>query len=137
MHWSDVLKPPRPRTLRQFAGLWLVVFAIWAAWRLGHGERDWRVLLLALAAFGVGVPGLVRPALVRWIYTGWMIAAFPIGWTVSQIMLLVLFYGVFTPVGLVFRAIGRDGLRLRRRSEPTYWLEKPAAQRVDEYFRQS
>ena len=36
-----------------------------------------------------------------------MIVAFPIGWAVSHIMLAALFYGLFTPVALVFRTIGR------------------------------
>ena len=40
-----------------------------------------------------------------------MVLAFPIGWTVSQVILAVMFYGLFTPIGLVFRLIGRDPLQ--------------------------
>jgi hypothetical protein len=70
------------------------------------------------------------------IYTGWMIAAFPIGWTVSQIMLVILYFVVFTPVALVFRAIRRDPLQLRRRSVASYWTAKPPAAKAEDYFRQ-
>ena len=40
-----------------------------------------------------------------------MVLAFPIGWTVSQVMLALMFFGLFTPIGLVFRLIGRDPLQ--------------------------
>ena len=43
-----------------------------------------------------------------------MVLAFPIGWTVSQVMLAMMFFGLFTPIGLVFRLIGRDPLHRAR-----------------------
>jgi hypothetical protein len=52
-------------------------------------------------------------------------------------MLFVMFYGVITPVALVFRLRGRD--LLRRRPEPgatTFWLPKDTPQDVRSYFRQ-
>ena len=51
---------------------------------------------------------------MRLIYVGWMVLAFPIGWTVSQVMLALMFFGLFTPIGLVFRLIGRDPLQRTR-----------------------
>jgi len=136
VQWSDVIARPKPRTLRQFAGLWIVFFVGLAALRAWHGHADAWGGALAAAGVGIGVLGLVRPEAVRFVYTGWMIAAFPIGWTVSQIMLLVLFYLVFTPVALIFRLMGRDALSLRRRDATSYWAVKPGAARAEDYFRQ-
>ena len=136
MNWSDVIARPKPKVLRQFAGLWLVFFLALAGLRVLRGHADeWAVALVALALF-VGILGLVRPGAVRFIYSGWMIAAFPIGWTVSQLMLVVLFYGVFTPVGLIFRLMRRDALGLRRRTATSYWAVKPRAPQAEDYFRQ-
>ena len=84
----------------------------------------------------VGVTGLIAPAIIRPIYTGWMIVAFPIGWTVSKIALGLMFFLVFLPVGLVFRMTGRDALRLKRTRDGSYWVEKPATRSSDEYLRQ-
>jgi hypothetical protein len=65
-----------------------------------------------------------------------MAAAFPIGWTMSRVMLGAVFYVVFTPVAMVFRAMGRDALRLRRPAETTtYWTAHRGAD-VEEYLRQ-
>ena len=71
--------------------------------------------VFAVLALTVGPIGLVRPGWLQPIYVSWMVLAFPIGWTVSQVMLAVMFYGVFTPIGLVFRLIGRDPLHRTRR----------------------
>jgi hypothetical protein len=136
MQWSDVTKAPTLKMLRQFGGLSLVVFGGLAAWRLWHGQNDAWTYVLGIAAVLVGVTGLIAPAMVRPIYTGWMIVAFPIGWTVSHIALGLMFFLVFMPVGAVFRMTGRDALRLKRTKPGSYWLAKPAARGGDEYLRQ-
>ena len=136
MQWSDVTKAPPRKMLRQFAGLWLVVFGGLAAWRAYDGHVDVWTYGLAIGAVVVGLAGLLWPAIVRPIYSGWMIAAFPIGWTISKIALGAMFYLVFTPVALLFKLIGRDTLKLRRGQSQSYWVPKPGAQSGKEYLRQ-
>jgi hypothetical protein len=137
MQWSDAIKAPSSRMLRQFAGLWLIVFGAIAAWRYWHGQTGTSTIVLAVAAAVVGVAGLMAPAVVRPIYSGWMIAAFPVGWTMSKIVMGLMFYLVFTPVGLVFRVMGRDPLKLRRTQPGSYWTRRTNASSGKEYFRQS
>jgi saxitoxin biosynthesis operon SxtJ-like protein len=137
MQWSDVTAVPQKKTLRQFAGLWLLFFGSLAAWRMWHRQLDAGTEALGLLAVVVGGVGLVRPGAMRWIYTGWMAAAFPIGWTVSRVMLASLFYAVVTPLALVFRLKGRDVLHLRRTQKGSYWIAKTGTSDVNEYFRQT
>jgi hypothetical protein len=137
MQWSEIVKPPPPKLLRQFAVLWLVVFGGLAAWRVWQGNAGVWTQVLAVAAVLVGGLGIVWPAAIRFVYTGWMIAVFPIGWTVSRLVLAALFYLIFTPVGLVFRLFGRDVLHLKRTKPQSYWSQKPVATNPEEYFRQS
>jgi hypothetical protein len=136
MQWTDVTAPPSTQKLRQFAGLCLLVFGGLALWRASHGQMGVETSIMAGLGVGIGGLGLLRPAAVRFIYTGWMIAAFPIGWTISKVVLGVLFVIVFTPIAIVFRLIGRDALRLRRGSGQSYWTTKPQAS-VESFFRQS
>jgi hypothetical protein len=136
MQWSDVTAPPSERTLRQFAGLCLIISVSVGTWQAWHQRA---ALGGALIALGVGVGGLgwARPAAIRWLFAGWMIAAFPVGWTISQVMLAGLFYAMFTPVAVAFRLVKRDALRLRRRDRvQSYWTPKPGAAEVRDYFRQ-
>jgi hypothetical protein len=136
MQWSDVTKAPSLTLLRQFAGLWLTVFGGLAAWRWWQGNDGMATIAIAVAALVIGVAGLIAPASVRLIYTGWMIVAFPIGWTISKIMLGTVFFIVFTAVGLVFRLTGRDPLRMRGGRHESYWIPKESPSSDDEYLHQ-
>jgi hypothetical protein len=140
---------PDKGQLRGFAGLWILFFGaigVYRAWTGGafHTEipigwhDPWRVPLLfwALAA-GVGGLGVIAPALMRPIYVAWMVLAFPIGWAVSHVILAVIYFGLFSLIGLVFKLMGRDALGLALdRSASTYWVHRPPTAEADRYFRQ-
>src|SRR5262245_22242706 len=113
MQWSDIPRDPSARTLRQFAGLCLLIFGAlaWQAHVRGQGQL---ATALGALAFGLGVPGLVWPRCLRPVFIGWMLAVFPVGFVVSQLVLAGLFYGCFTPLALIFRLRGRDALGLKR-----------------------
>jgi Saxitoxin biosynthesis operon protein SxtJ len=135
MRWSEVDFHPSTTTLRQFAALWLAFFGGLAVW--GYGNQAMRMAsgVAGLAILG-GLAGFIKPALLRPIYVGWMVLVFPLGWAVSHLMLAVIFFGLFTPLALVFRRCRRDALSLRARPGlATYWTAKPAAERVSRYFR--
>jgi hypothetical protein len=129
---------PSPRDLRWFGlvlGAFFGVAGLLAGWRFdapGVGRGLW-VAGAGLAA----VYYAVRP-LRRAMFVGWMALVFPIGWTVSHVLLGAAYYFVLTPVGLLLRVLGRDPLR--RRFEPgsaTYWIEhRPDEGGVERYFRQ-
>jgi hypothetical protein len=137
MPWSEVTKTPTRRILQQFAGLCLVVLTALASWRTWNGDAG--AVTWALGLFGVlvGGIGLAWPPAVRWVFTTWMIAAFPIGWVVSRVALTVVYYLLFTPVAVVFRLMRRDVLQLRRRRAVSYWSDTTPAADVSDYLRQS
>jgi hypothetical protein len=137
MQWSDIPRDPTPRTLRQFAGLWLAFFGAWACWEWLARGRPAVAVALGVAALAVGLTGLARPSAVRPVFVGWMVLAFPVGWLVSRLLLAALYYTVFTPIGLLFRLLGRDALELRRRPDrPTYWSPRPEAVDPLRYLRE-
>jgi saxitoxin biosynthesis operon SxtJ-like protein len=136
MQWSEVTARPSTRTLRQFAALFLIIFSVTAGVRVWRGDTGTLTRAIAAAGVVVGLVGIVRPNAIRYVYTGWMIAAFPIGWTISRIIVMLLFYVVFTPFALVFRLLGRDALRLRRQTLPTYWTDTTDAEPPESYYGQ-
>ncbi len=137
MTWADIPKNPAPKALRQFAAAWLVFFLAFAAHQYFRRAHHGIGVILAIAAILIGSIGLLRPMAVRWIFVGWMVAAFPIGWLISQIMLLLMFYGIITPVSLLLRLRGRDSLYLRRlQNRSTFWLPKQTPTDVRSYLRQ-
>ena len=94
------------------------------------------VELLATAAVVGGVLGAVAPQLLKWIFVGWIVAVFPIGWTVSHLLLGFIFFFVLTPIGLLLRVLGHDPMnRTFDRNAKTYWTTHEQAP-VARYFRQ-
>jgi hypothetical protein len=137
MQWSDIQFDPPTKTLRQFGGLCFVFFGGFGVWEvLGRGRVGLGAGLLGLAVAG-GLLGLLRPDWLRWIFVSWTVLAFPIGWTVSLVMLAVMYYGLFTPIALVFRLVGRDALqRTRKPATESYWTPKPTPTEPGRYFKQ-
>src|SRR5438270_6065136 len=126
MQWSDIHFAPPVKTLRQFALLWLLFFGSLACWQGLVQENGPWALGFAIAALTLGLLGLVWPQAVRPVFVGWMVLAFPVGWCVSRVILACLFFGVFTPVALLFKLLGRDALRLRPApATASYWTAKP------------
>jgi hypothetical protein len=136
MIWREIPRNPTAKVLRQFAGAWLIVFALLAAKQYRQGHHN-AALALAAVAVVAGIPGLIKPGLVRWLFVTLMVLAFPIGWTVSQLMLLLMYYIILTPVALLLRIRGRDPLlRKPQRDRESYWLAKETPRDVRSYFRQ-
>ena len=125
------------RLLRQFAALWLVIFGGMAAYQWTVRHDDGRALALAVVALAVGPIGLIRPQAIRVVFKAAMAIAAPIGWVVSNVILGVIFYALFTPVAALLRAFGSDSLQRRRRANvETYWKVKPEPSDLRSYLRQ-
>jgi hypothetical protein len=72
------------------------------------------------------------------IFVGWMYATYPMGWILSHVVLLIVFFLVIVPFGLVARLARRDLLARRLdRSAPSYWTPRQPTSDVRRYFRQS
>lgn len=125
------------KMLRQFAVLCLGLFG-GLAWWIGVVRDNVSVaVVLAGAAILVGSVGLAHPEGIRPIYMALMALTAPIGRVVSPLVLASLFYGVFTPLGLLFRLFGRDALHVRLPDRPSHWEVKPAVTDARDYLRQS
>jgi hypothetical protein len=84
----------------------------------------------------IGLLGLAWPGLVRPIFVGWVVLVFPLGRAVSYLTLMILYFGIITPTGLLCRLLGRDALRLRRRPEQlSYWTPQPVVDEPGRYLR--
>jgi hypothetical protein len=128
---------PDERQLRQFAWISLAAFPALGVllWR-AHGTLR---SAMVLSAFGVLVwlVGLSEPKRIRFVYVALLAVSVPIGWIVSNLLLRAVFYGVVTPVGLLFRLVGRDALLLRRPPHRSYWRDLEGHEDPASYFRQA
>jgi len=128
---------PTRRELRQFSLALIVATAalggiLW--WRLGPNQAS---QILWVAGPALGLLGLLVPPAMRPLFIGLSIVAFPIGYVIGFIALALVFYGLVTPIGLVFRLIRRDSLHRRLdRGASTYWIERTHQHTAKRYFQQ-
>ena len=127
---------PDRRTLRQFGWLCLLVFGGLAFSRWGVEGSEWSSWLFACLGCAGGLTGTVRPQLLRPVFVGWMLLAWPIGWLVSHLILVLAYYAVVTPIGLVLRFVGKDSLGFKQGNAETYWQPRKATADLRRYFRQ-
>ena len=129
---------PSRRELKQFACIWIPLFATAAGLLLVYRRAAWgpAAVLWAIALSSLAV-GLVRPQAFRPVFVAWMVAAYPIGWTVSTLVLLATYYLLFLPVGLLLRVFRYDPLDRRLdRAAPSYWDAHDQPADPAAYFRQ-
>lgn len=126
-----------PRTLRQFAALGVAVLTVLfcLSW-YRHGAPTVAAWLSLIVALAVGVPGLVRPGIVRPVFLTAIALTGPIGRVVNVLLLGILYYGLITPVAVLFRITGRDVLRRQRPTVPTYWVRRTLITDISRYLRQ-
>lgn len=110
---------PSSRELRVFAAL-LTAALVVAGWLVPPGGIT-QAVFIAIAVL-VAVIGAARPQWLRPAYLAWMLAGFPIGWLLSHLVLLLVYYLLMTPLGLLRRLMGHDPLARRfDRAATTYW----------------
>jgi hypothetical protein len=113
---------------RSVGGVLLLIAGV-LAWR---GRPVAAEVVGAIGAVLV-ILALIRPSLLKWPRAGWMRLALALGYVNARIILTVLFLLVLTPMGLIWRLIGRDPLgRARRRW--TGWVPHPARYQNPDHF---
>ena len=128
---------PSRASLAVFGLCWLVFFGFWG--RL----VAWRHPLWMPAAYGLwGAPGraVARPSqreFMRILYVAMSYLAYPIGMVVSFLLLATLYFGVFTPIGLVLRLLGHDPMQRRFDCVAlSYWMARRQDNDKSRYFKQ-
>ncbi|MEO6598155.1 MAG: SxtJ family membrane protein [Planctomycetota bacterium] len=132
---------PEARILRQFAFVAVIGLPMIAAVVLRFAAAFTWTHPAMLGAAGLGILQLVLyqsgvEFVTRALFVGIMVVAMPIGFVVSHVLMATIFYLVITPIGLVFRLVGRDALG--RKLEPnrnSYWRDRGPARDSASYFK--
>ena len=75
--------------------------------------------------------GWVLPVLLKPIQKVWMTLAVILGWFMTRVILSLLFYLVFVPIGRIARVFGKEFLYLKlSSSKESYWIVKDTQQKT-------
>ncbi len=133
----DIKRKPSDREMRCFGVIPLLFFGLIGGLVFLQDQAIilpsilWSIgALLCILSYGVRAFRLP-------LYVGWMKAVSPIGWTISHLLLAMVYYLIITPMGLMMRLFRRDSMR--RKFEPeaeTYWIERRSNGDLARYVRQ-
>jgi len=130
-------REPTPHELRIFGLLLALFFGLIGAlvlWR----ARLWTIATLCLA---IGLLSAIVyysvPSLKRPMYMMCVAVTYPIGWTITHLLLALVYFGWITPVGLLMRLFGYDPMRRRmNRRAISHWIPRKPIKDVSRYFKQ-
>jgi hypothetical protein len=99
------------------------------------------VLLIPLIALVTAIYGLigaiVQPNILKPFYITLICLSFPIGWVVSNLILTLIFFLGFFPMGLLLRLKGHDPLRKRfGKIGESSWIESNRIREAKTYYQQ-
>src|SRR2546422_9623555 len=113
-----------------FTGFFVLAGA-YGLWK-GAGAQSW---LLALAAV-TAVVTLTRETWLTPLNRAWMKLGELLGRVVSPVVLGVIFFGIFTPVGAAMRWFGRDAMCRRfDAAARSYWVKRDPPGPADGSYR--
>ncbi len=121
------------KELREFGltiGIILAILGCVALWR--GKPSAWCLLPVSL---GFILFGLLLPEALKPLQKLWMAFALILGFFMSHIILIILFYAVIAPIGLMVKMSGKDimGRRIDVNAV-SYWMKRSDAKKTKESY---
>lgn len=108
------------KDLRKFGvtvGLVLIIIAFLLYWKQNEIYLYFGWIGLSLTFAGLAVPNLLKP-----INKIWMTFAILMGWVMTRVILIILFFVILTPIGILSKIFRKDFLKLKKDElKESYW----------------
>ena len=113
------------KEIRKFSLLIGVIVMAVSSFFFFRGKDHYYVIFI----FGVGMMliGLVYPTVLKPMYLIWMSFSISVGFIMTHVILIIIFYVIFTPVGIMMKLLGKDLLDEKINKEASsYWTRRLA-----------
>ena len=98
-------------------GIILLLISGFLFWKEKESYQIFSGIGITLSLIAIAIPSVLKP-----VYLMWMIFAIILGWFMTRAILSLLFFLIFTPIGLTLRLFGKQFLELRwDKSKESYW----------------
>ena len=106
--------------IQKFGYTIATILLIVAGFIFFEGKESYQYLIVISSIFFCF--GLITPILLKPLYIIWMVLAVILGWFMSRLTLIILFYFILTPIGLVGKLFGQNFLGNNfNSSAKSYW----------------
>lgn len=119
MKFSDINLPSN----RKFGLFFAAVFSLIAGYFFNEGAVN-LALILGVIAIAFALVALTKSELLLPLNKLWMRFGLLLGMIVSFIVIGLIFFFIFTPVGFLMRLFKRDELRLKPKHSDSYWKKR-------------
>lgn len=130
--------PSEKKQIRQFSvamGVFLSIIGSISLYKDGNAYPYLYGIGGAFALIGLALPAVIKP-----VFRLWMKIAHALGWFNTRLLLSIVYFFIFAPIGLITRLLRIDFLdrKFPRTEAATYWKDhqSQAAVREDSYERQ-
>jgi hypothetical protein len=129
---------PNHKELRKFGIISLIASVLIALllYMLRGIGFQWLAIICGIGLI-IFVSSIISFKATRIICLGLILVTMPIGFVVSFLLLAIFYFLLLTPLGLIFRLMGRDALGRRFDSTiESYWSPRRSPDDLDRYFHQ-
>jgi len=114
---------PKEQDLQTFAYIWAGIFTVIGLYPLLDGA-DIRIWSIAIAIVFIAIV-LIKPTILTSFYKVWIKIGDFIGGIISKVIMFILYFGLFTPISIFLKILGKDLLNKKVDKSPeSYWIER-------------
>ena len=111
-------------------GTILLIIAVFLVFK---GKESYQYLIIISSFFFCF--GLITPILLKPLYIIWMVFAVILGWFMTRLILIILFYFILTPIGLVGKLFGQNFLGNNfNSSSKSYWNLRDSKSEINQDY---
>ena len=107
---------------KTFGLVFSLIFLLFSFWPILNGNSI-RTLPLVLSIFLLAL-SFIKPQLLKPFNLLWMKLGETLGKVISPIIMLIIFFIVITPIGLILKIFKKDLLGLNFLNTNTYWIKR-------------
>ncbi len=119
MKFSEIELPSN----KKFGFFFVLVFAVATGYFYTSAHLTWAYFFVAIVLILLTVT-VFKADLLLPLNKLWMRFGFLLGMIVSPIILGLIFFGLFTPISLFMRLVGRDELRVKLKHKRSHWIKR-------------
>jgi len=114
-------------------GVILTLIGLYLFWK---SNDYFKYFFFVAAAFSL--LGLILPAALKHVYKAWMSLAVVMGFIMTRVIMVIIFYLLVTPIGLIASITGKKFLDMKiDQNAKSYWLTRDKSLKVKaDYERQ-
>jgi len=124
--------PNSNKDIRSFGITIGIIFFIISGFLMYYDKEAYQFIAIIASTFIV--LGFTLPLILKPFYFVWMTFAAILGWVMTRVILILIFYLIITPIGLITRILGEDFLALKKSQADSHWNYRNSSKELSQDY---